>query len=205
MRWLHRGMAMPEREIRSPGPALRSPLSAEQDLRKMVRGHCGALGRATLDQALQMTSDHYRKVRDFETDGDDGDGFVVYEDVTNHGRGTRLEVGMVRVFCLRDDMATSGLRPALRLRLRCCYRFDHAIVSEVLAEPTWSLHCWNPVDLQGVLSSAREKAAFKVLAGRQAAAVSISTESTFYRLAAKNPRPDAKQMWWGVWDVASTG
>ena len=184
------------------GPNMRSPLSAERELRKLLRAECHPLGSLTLEKALQLASNFYQVVRDFNTEGDEGDGFVVYEDVTNHGRGTRLEVGIVRAFCLPEDMATKGRRSAVRLRLRCCYRFDHAIVSEVLSEPTWSLHCWNPAGLATVLSAVREKAAFKILSARKATAVNISTEHTSYGSGAKNPRHEAKQMWWAVADVA---
>jgi hypothetical protein len=180
---------------------MRSPLSAEGELRKLLRAECGSLSAVTLENALQLASNFYESVRDFATDGDDGDGFVVYKDVTNHGKGTRLEVGMVRAYCLREDIASTIRRSAMRLRLRCCYRFDHEIVSEVLSEPTWSLYCWNPTDLAAVLSATRAKAAFRVLSTRKPAEVNVSTEQASYLASAKNPRPDAKQMWWTVADV----
>ena len=181
---------------------MRSPLTAESQFRKLLRAECRPLGSLTLGEALRVASSFYRSVRDFETDGEDGDGFVVYEDVTKQGGGTRLEVGIVRAFCLPDNSPSPGRRSAVRLRLRCCYKFDLEITSEVLSEPTWSLYCWSPANLEALVSAAQEKAAFKKLSSRKAAAVHISTEQTSYFSGGKNPRSDAKQMWWAVADVA---
>lgn len=154
-----------------------------------------------LPQALSLMSAYYQDVRDYDVIPAEGDGLVVYDDITNRGRGTRFEIGIVRLFCLPKDKASTGRRPALRLRLRLCYKFDMDVATGILPEDTWSYHCWSTADVAGVLEKLANETAYQVLRDKMPAEVNISLEETSYLPSRKQPAADAQQNWWGVWDV----
>ncbi|BBB69079.1 hypothetical protein UNDYM_4826 [Undibacterium sp. YM2] len=179
----------------------KNPAQSEKDLRALLRANKQTLKAMKLPQALNLMSAYYQDVRDYDVIAAEGDGLVVYDDITNRGRGTRFEIGIVRLFCLPSDKASTEPQPALRLRLRLCYKFDMDIATSVLAEDTWSYHCWSVADLARVLDKLADETAYQVLQDKQPAEVNISLEETTYLPSRKQPAADAQQNWWAVWDT----
>lgn len=179
----------------------RNPAQAEKDLRSLLRANKQTLKGMMLPQALSLMSAYYQDVSDYDVITTEGDGLVVYDDITNRGRGTRFEIGIVRLFCLPSDKASTELQPALRLRLRLCYKFDMDVATGILPEDTWSHYCWSPAGITTVLEKLGKETAYQVLQGKVPAEVNISLEETTYLPTKKLPAPDAQQNWWGIWDV----
>ncbi|MFZ6643035.1 hypothetical protein ACO0LL_25165 [Undibacterium sp. TC4M20W] len=179
----------------------KNPAQSEKDLRALLRANKQTLKGMKLPQALNLMSAYYQDVSDYDVIAAEGDGMVVYDDITNRGRGTRFEIGIVRLFCLPSDKASTEPQPALRLRLRLCYKFDMDIATSVLAEDTWSYYCWSVTGLAGMLDKLKGETAYQVLQDKQPAEVNISLEETTYLPSKKYPATDAQQNWWGVWDV----
>ncbi|MFZ6746042.1 hypothetical protein ACO0LC_22685 [Undibacterium sp. JH2W] len=178
----------------------KNPAQSEKELRTLLRANKQTLKTMTLPQALRLMAAFYQDARDYDVVQAEGDGLVVYDDITNRGRGTRFEIGIVRLFCLPHNEAATGPQPALRLRLRLCYKLDMGIVTELMAEDTWSYDCWSVQDMARVLQSVEKGPAYQLLHDRIPAEVNINLEETTYLSAEKHPRPDAQQNWWGVWD-----
>ncbi|MFZ6872302.1 hypothetical protein ACO0LF_09575 [Undibacterium sp. Di27W] len=176
----------------------KNPALSEKELRALLRANKQTLKAMTLPQALRLMAAFYQDARDYDVIQAEGDGLVVYEDITNRGGGTRFEIGIVRLFCLPHDQAATGPQPALRLRL--CYKLDMGIVTELMAEDTWSYDCWSVPDMARLLESVEKEPAYRLLHDTIPAEVNINLEETTYQPAEKHPRPDAQQNWWGVWD-----
>ncbi|MFZ6735822.1 hypothetical protein ACO0LG_28130 [Undibacterium sp. Ji42W] len=179
----------------------RNPSQAEKDLRALIRANKQTLKGMMLPQALDLMSAYYQNARDYDVTPDEGDALVVYDDITNRGRGTRFEVGIARLFCLPTKKSSTGPQPALRLRLRLCYKFDMDVATGILPEDTWSHYCWSPADMASVLEQLSNETAYQVLKDKVPAEVNISLEETTYLPTKKHPASDAQQNWWGVWDV----
>jgi hypothetical protein len=100
----------------------------------------------TLPQAFEAMAEFWVSERDFDVLAQNRDGLACYEDVTNHGRGTRLEIGLVRLLRVTSDSGQVRW-PAHRLRLRLCYKWDMDVIKYVLPAGTWCFACWDPVEL----------------------------------------------------------
>ncbi|MFZ6780697.1 hypothetical protein ACO0LD_28020 [Undibacterium sp. Ji83W] len=179
----------------------RHPAQADKDLRALLRANKQTLKGMMLPQALSLMSTYYQDVRDYDVIPAEGDGLVVYDDITNRGRGTRFEIGIVRLFCLPSDKASTEPQPALRLRLRLCYKFDMDVATGILPEDTWSYHCWSITGVADMLEKLTHETAYQVLRDKVPAEVNISLEQTTYLPSRKQPAADAQQNWWAVWDV----
>ncbi len=179
----------------------KNPAVSEKDLRALLRLNKQTLKGMMLPQALSLMTAYYQDMRDYDVIDTEGDGLVVYDDITNRGRGTRFEVGIVRLFCLPVDKTGTGPQPALRLRLRLCYKFDMDVATGILPEETWSYHCWSITDVTDMLKKMRNETAYQVLCNKLPAEVNISLEETTYLPSRKNPTANAQQNWWAVWDV----
>jgi len=179
---------------------MRPPEQAEKDLRRFLRERSVTLKQLGLEQALLLMESFYREVRDYDV-LPEGDGLVAYEDVTDHGRGTRLEIGLIRLFRLSPPDPNATYMPAIRLRLRLCFKWDMDVVSKVLPEGSWSVDCWPPEESRTLVEAVRSNPAYTVMAEKTPSEVNISLEAASYRPLAIRPKADARQMWWGVCDV----
>jgi hypothetical protein len=177
------------------------PAISEKLLRRLLKERSLRLGNLTLSNALEAMVTFYLDAADFAV-VPDGDGLVVYEDVTDYGRGTRLEVGISRIFRLAPADEGNHKWPAIRLRLRTCFKWDHAIVAEVLTEDTWCEVCWSRDGIAELKARTALHTAYRVLRDRVASEAAISFERTTYSPGNLRPAPEARQMWWGVRDVA---
>jgi len=179
----------------------KNPAVSEKDLRALLRANKQTLKGMLLPQALELMTTYYQNAQDYGVIPVEGDGLVVYDDITNRGRGTRFEIGIVRLFCLPSDKPGTEPQPALRLRLRLCYKFDMEVATGILPEDTWSYYCWSVAGVPGMLEKLRNETAYQVLCNKLPAEVNISLEETTYLRARKHPSPDAQQNWWAVWDA----
>jgi hypothetical protein len=179
---------------------MRNLEQSDKDLRALLRSQVPTLGELRLREAVICMANFYRDMRDYVTE-EDRDGLVFYEDVTDSGRGTRLEMGMCRLFRLPSDEADLYL-PAYRLRLSLHFKCDIDVVRSVLPNGTWSLYCWSTSEVEGLLDAVRRTSGYRTMEDKIASEVKLKLEKTTYKLSALNPSADTKQNWWGVWDVA---
>ncbi|PXX36834.1 hypothetical protein [Undibacterium pigrum] len=176
-----------------------NPATSEKDLRTLLRLNKQTLKGMLLPQALGLMAGYYQDTHyDVASPGDDA--LIVYKDITNRGRGTRFEIGIIRLFCMPDTGAGVEPQAALRLRLRLCYRFDMEIITELMSEDFWSYQCWSVQDLPALLQKVLATPAYQLLQGNLPAEVNINLEETTYLPADKRPGPDPEENWWGVWD-----
>lgn len=177
----------------------KNPATSEKDLRALLRLNKQTLKGMLLPQALSLMAGYYQDTR-YDVASPDDDALIVYKDITNRGRGTRFEIGIVRLFCLADAGAGAEPQAALRLRLRLCYRFDMEIITELMSEDFWSYHCWSAQDLPALLAKVLATPAYQLLQGNLPAEVNINLEETTYLPGEKHPGSDPEENWWGVWD-----
>jgi hypothetical protein len=181
---------------------MRDPHSSEKELRSLLRGRALKLAGMKLPTALDLISDFYKKVRDFDVVDNEGDGLAAYKDTTDHGRGTRIEIGFTRLFRLRPDNENDFRYPALRLRLRHCFKWDMDVIKFVLPEPTWSFDCWSAGELEQFRMAVENTVGYSMLKEKVPSEVNIVLEDASYRREKYKFEPDVKQMWWGNVDVA---
>jgi hypothetical protein len=180
---------------------MRNPAQAEKDLRAFLKKQSLSLKSLALPQALELMLNFYREIRDYQVLPHEGDALVVYEDVTDHGKGTRLEIGINRLFLLPPSDQESVRKPALRLRLRLCFKWDMDVIKHVLPTGSWSLQCWSPEESATLLEAVQRNGAYQTMAGKTPSEANIILEETSYLPSALRPEPDVKQMWWGVCNV----
>jgi hypothetical protein len=127
----------------------------------------------------------------------DGDGIACYEDVTDHGRGTRLEIGLVRLLRLPSDGRLTP-SPTHRLRLRFCYKWDMDVIKHVVPAGTWSFACWNERELDAFKQAIFNTAGFSTMREKKPAEVNALFETVASVPHVLKPEPGVRQMWWGV-------
>lgn len=181
---------------------MRSPDMAEKELRTLLRSRSLKLSALVLPDAFEAMMSFYQSCRDFDVLAPEGDGLVAYEDVTNHERGTRLEIGFTRLFRLFPGSEEDSRWPALRLRLRLCYKWDMDVIKLVLPAQTWSMSCWSIDELEPFRESVLRTTGYTVMKDKKPAETNISLEETTYRRNQYRSTPEVKQMWWGVQDVS---
>jgi|GEM_PF-1668282 len=179
----------------------KNPALSEKDLRALLRHNKQTLKGLLLPQALGLMAGYYQDTQ-YAVASPDDDALIVYKDITNRGRGTRFEIGIIRLFCLDNAVAGASTEPqaALRLRLRLCYKFDMEIITELMSEDFWSYHCWSVQGMAALLAQVMATPAFQLLQGNVPAEVNINLEETTYLPGEKQPGQDPQENWWGVWD-----
>jgi hypothetical protein len=172
----------------------------EKKFRAYMRARGLKLGGLMLSDALAAMSDFWNTESELELHPVDGDCLVAYEDVIDHGRGTRLELGFIRILRL-PEMAGEASGAAIRLRLRLCYKWDIDVIRDVLPRGTWSIACWAHADLEAFQQSVREKAAFAAMYSKTPSEVNMTLEEARCPSTDFRPTPESRQMWWGVGNV----
>jgi hypothetical protein len=109
----------------------------EKEFRSFLRAKSLKLSSLDLPIAFDVMAEFWAATKFSNVLAEDGDGIACYEDVTDHGRGTRLEIGLVRLLRLPSD-ATLTPSPAHRLRLRICYKWDMDVTNFLASKVTFS-------------------------------------------------------------------
>ena len=177
--------------------------TSEATLRRLLRAKSLRLGSLKLQEAIEAMCGFYADEQAYEV-LPDGDGLAAYVEVSNYGRGTRLEVGICRLFRLKPEGEPRYFWPAIRLRLRTCFKWDAEVFSKVLPEGTWCEVCWDRNELPEFKERVAQRAAYRVLSERVASEAAVSLEETQYAQGNLRPAANVRQMWWGVHDVVNT-
>lgn len=180
---------------------MRDPKTSEQELRTRLKAQSFKLTGMKLPVAMAVITDFYKEVRDFDVIAEEGDGLAAYKDVTDHGRGTRVEIGLTRLFRFAPKDENDMLWPGARLKLRLCYKWDRDVIRLVMPEPTWSFDCWSLTGLAQFKESVEKTDGYAVLIDKIPSEVHVVLEDAFYRRNAYRAKPEMKQMWWGNVDV----
>ncbi|UWE15252.1 hypothetical protein [Herbaspirillum huttiense] len=167
-------------------------------LRAFIRSRGLKLAGLRLPDALEIMSDFWNKKAEIEVHHEDGDALVAYEDVTDHGRGIRLEIGLIRLLRLPVSDSLHQARRAVRLRLRLCYKWDMDIIRDVLPHGTWSIACWSVDELLRFKQEVQDNAVFQAMCTKVPTEVNITLEDAIYPETNHRPNSDQRQSWWGV-------
>ncbi|QKY03924.1 hypothetical protein G3257_17795 [Janthinobacterium lividum] len=176
---------------------LKNSLKIEKEFRSFLRFKCLKLNSLTLPQAFEAMEEFWASHTGFDVLAQAGDGIACYEDVTDHGRGGRLEIGLVRLLRVPPDDSEIPW-PTHRLRLRLCYRWDMDVITKVLPAGTWSFACWDAAELNLFKQSVFDTPGFATMVGKKPAEVSVSFDTVSSLPHMLKPEPEARQMWWGV-------
>lgn len=169
----------------------------EKEFRSYLRSRSLKLSSLTLPIAFDAMADFWTTNRFSNIPAESKDGIACYEDVTDHGRGTRLEIGLVRLLQLPSDDSLSP-SPYHRLRLRICYKWDMNVIKNVLPAGTWSFACWDASELDAFKKAIFDTAGFSAMREKKPAEVNASFETVASVPNVLKPEPEARQMWWGV-------
>ena len=179
----------------------------EKAFRTFLRARSLKLSSLTLPIGFDAMAEFWTTSRFSNVLVEVGDGIACYEDVTDHGRGTRLEIGLVRLLRLPpEDIETPvpahGLRlsswPVHRLRLRVCYKWDVDVIKHVLPAGTWSFACWDFHQFGSFKQAVFNTAGFSTMAHKKPAETNVSFDIVSAVPNELKPVVDARQMWWGV-------
>lgn len=179
----------------------------EKQFRIFLRARSLKISSLTLPIAFDAMAEFWATTRFSNVLAEDGDGIACYEDVTDHGRGTRLEIGLVRLLRLpsEDVEASSPLHgielrswPVHRLRLRVCYKWDMDVIKHVLPTGTWSFACWDCQEFESFKQAVLNTAGFSAMAHKKPAEANVSFDTVSAVPSELKPAVDARQMWWGV-------
>lgn len=176
---------------------LKDSSHVEKEFRSFLRAKSLKLSSLTLPIAFDVMAEFWATNGFSNVLAEDGDGIACYEDVTDHGRGTRLEIGLVRLLRLPSDaiLAPSQVH---RLRLRVCFKWDADVVKHVLPAGTWSFACWDARELSAFKQAIFATAGFATMREKKPSEVSASFETVTSVPHQLTPEPGARQMWWGV-------
>ena len=175
----------------------KSPLQVEKEFRSFLHSKSLKLASLTLPQAVDAMVDFWSGNQDFEVLSPNGDGLAAYEDVTDNGRGTRLEIGLVRLLRALPESSEVPF-PTHRLRLRLCYKWDIDVIRPVLPAGTWSYACWDAGELDAFKQAIFDTPGFSTMREKKPAEVNVSFETVSSVPHMLTPEPAARQMWWGV-------
>ena len=153
------------------------PHDAEKQLRAFLKQRSLVLSTMTLPQAWEVMKGFWFGVKFSGIVEPEGDALAAYEDVTDHGRGTRLELGIVRVLRLHPEAGEELKWPALRLRLRLCYKWDMDVVRDVLPAGTWSYACWHEGQFDSFQDAVLATPGYRTMAGKKPAEARIAMDS----------------------------
>lgn len=176
---------------------LKDSSHVEKEFRSFLRAKSLKLSSVNLPIAFDVMAEFWTTNRFSNILAEDGDGIACYEDITDHGRGTRLEVGLVRLLRLPSDFILAP-SPVLRLRLRVCYKWDMDVVKHVLPAGTWSFVCWDERELNAFKQAIFSTAGFATMREKKPAEVNVSLQTVTSVPQQLRPEPGARQMWWGV-------
>jgi hypothetical protein len=121
---------------------LKDSSQVEKEFRSFLRARPLKLSSLTLPIAFDAMAEFWTTTRFSNVLTEGGDGIACYQDVTDHGRGTRLEIGFIRLLRLQSDCSLPP-SPVHRLRLRICYKWDMDVIKHLLPAGTWSFACWD--------------------------------------------------------------
>lgn len=169
----------------------------EKEFRSFLRARSIKLSSLTLPIAFDAMAEFWTTNRFSNVLAEDGDGIACYEDVTDHGRGTRLEIGLVRLLRFPSDSSLAP-SPVHRLRLRICYKWDMDVIKHVLPAGTWSFACWDAGELDAFKRAIFGTAGFSTMREKKPAEVNASFETVTSVPHLLKPELGARQMWWGV-------
>jgi hypothetical protein len=176
---------------------LKESSQVEKEFRAFLRSRSLKLSALTLPIAFDAMEEFWTTNRFSGVLADNGDGIACYEDVTDHGRGTRLEIGVVRL--LRLPSSDSDLHsPVHRLRLRLCYRWDMDVITHVLPAGTWSFACWDFRDFESFKRSVCSTAGYSAMQDKKPAEANASFDTVSAVADDLVPAAGTRQMWWGV-------
>lgn len=173
------------------------PSHVEKEFRSFLRTSSLKLSSLTLPIAFDAMAEFWATNSFLNVLAEDGDGIACYEDVTDHGRGTRLEIGLVRLLRLHSE---GGAAPSLvhRLRLRVCYKWDIDVIKHVLPAGTWSYACWDTKEFESFKHTVLSTAGFSAMRHKTPAEVTVLFDTISAMPSQMKPAVDARQMWWGV-------
>lgn len=169
----------------------------EKEFRSFLRARSLKLSALTLPTAFDAMAEFWTTRRFSDIPAEDGDGIACYEDVTDHGRGTRLEIGIVRLLRLPSE-GSEAPSQAHRLRLRVCYKWDMDVIKHVLPGGTWSFACWHFQEFESFKQTVHSTAGFSTMRDKKPAEANVSFDTVSPVLSVLKPAGDARQMWWGV-------
>lgn len=176
---------------------LKDSSQVEKEFRSFLRAKSLKLSSLNLPLALDAMAEFWTTNKFSNVLAEDGDGIACYEDVTDHGRGTRLEIGLVRLLRLPSD-TISAPSQVHRLRLRVCYKWDMDVIKHVLPAGTWSFACWDAKELNVFKQAIFDTAGFSTMREKKPAEVNALLETVTSVPHQLKPEPGARQMWWGV-------
>ncbi|GGY41277.1 hypothetical protein GCM10007387_24020 [Pseudoduganella albidiflava] len=169
----------------------------EKEFRSFLRAKSLKLSSLNLPTAFDAMAEFWTATRFCNVLAEDGDGIACYEGVTDHGRGTRLEIGLVRLLRLPFDPILAP-SPVHRLRLRICYKWDMDVIKHVIPAGTWAFACWDANELSAFKQAIVNTAGFSTMRGKKPAEVTALLETVTSVSHQLKPEPGARQMWWGV-------
>jgi hypothetical protein len=169
----------------------------EKEFRSFLRARSLKLSSLTLPIAFDAMAEFWTTNRFSNVLAEDGDGIACYEDVTDYGRGMRLEIGLVRLLRLPSDGSEAPL-PVHRLRLRVCYKWDMDVIKHVLPAGTWSFACWDSQEFESFKQTVVSPAGFSAMRHKKPAEANVSFDIVSAVPGELKPSVDARQMWWGV-------
>lgn len=176
---------------------LKDSSQIEKEFRSFLRAKSLKLSSLTLPIAFDAMAEFWISNEFTDVLAEDGDGIACYEDVTDHGRGTRLEIGIVRLLRLPSDGLFAS-SPVYRLRLRVCYKWDMDVIKHVLPAGTWSYACWDARELNPFKQAIFDTAAFSTMREKKPAEVNALLDTVTSVPHQLKPQPGSRQMWWGV-------
>lgn len=169
----------------------------EKEFRAFLRSRALKLSSMTLPIAFDAMAEFWATATFSDVLANDGDGIACYEDITDHGRGTRLEIGLVRLLRLPSSDC-AGPSPVNRLRLRVCYKWDMDVIKHVLPAGTWSFACWNSREFESFKQTVFNTTSFYTMRDKKPAEVNASFDIVSAVPSQLKPSAEARQMWWGV-------
>jgi hypothetical protein len=176
---------------------LKDSAKMENEFRTFLRSKTLKLSALTLPTAFDSMAEFWTTATFSGVLADHGDGIACYEDVTDHGRGTRLEIGLVRLLRLRSlDCETRS--PVHRLRLRVCYKWDMDVIKHVLPAGTWSFACWDFQEYESFKQTVLDTTGFSTMRDKKPAEVNATFDIVSAVPDKLRPSAQARQMWWGV-------
>ena len=150
-----------------PAPGVDSAAQVEKAFRSHLRSRAIKLSSLDLPQAFEAMRAYWASGADAGILVPDGDGIAACQEVTDHRRGTRLEIGFDRLLPIARDQV------AVRLRLRVCYKWDREVIQHVLPGGMWSFTCWNAAAFDAFRTTVLNTAGYSTMQGKPPAEVNI--------------------------------
>lgn len=139
-----------------------NPDATEKLLRQFLKGSAKPLKSLTAPDLLHLACEFWLSTTPDNLRQENGDGIVVYFELTNRGKGTLYEFGVNRIMCPSVDTEQYSAW-VLAYKLRFLLGFKPTLEVFQLKPPVVTFTCWEKANSSALVEAVRNSPQFQLV------------------------------------------